>query len=52
MPWNPQLQGIISVVELARITFEQTREHLRGASARHIRETLEEDIGGLTLGGR
>ena len=37
---------------LGGFAFEQTREHLRGATAQHIRETLEEDIGGLSLGGR
>ena len=34
------------------VAFEQTRKHLRGASATYIRQTLEEDIAGLTLGGR
>jgi enoyl-CoA hydratase len=38
---------------LAKISgpaFEKTRETLRGASVRHIRETLEADIAGTTLG--
>ncbi|MEN8163792.1 MAG: crotonase/enoyl-CoA hydratase family protein [Acidobacteriota bacterium] len=35
---------------LGGFAFEKTRQTLRGAGARHIQQTLEEDITGLTLG--
>ena len=37
---------------LDRSAFTVTRRHIRGASERHIRDTLADDIAGLTLGGR
>lgn len=35
---------------LGAFAFEKTRQTLRGASVQHIRQTLEADIAGLTLG--
>ncbi|RLE31834.1 MAG: crotonase/enoyl-CoA hydratase family protein [Acidobacteria bacterium] len=38
------------LAKLGGLAFEKTRETLRGASVRHIRETLNADIAGTTLG--
>ncbi len=38
------------LAKLGGFAFEKTRQTLRGASAQHIRETLEADITGLTIG--
>ncbi len=38
------------LAKLGGFAFEKTRQTLRGASAQHIRETLEADIAGVTIG--